>query len=116
MARIHPDFEWSHVLPGGKIVTNLTATREELLQVLRDVKADAAERLADAHHRIIRARRLWAEREHQQVAGHATDGRTGRLARPAVDPRRRRPLRLAVVRGTQCSSGSATSQLNDEVC
>jgi hypothetical protein len=63
MARINPAFEWSHVLPSGKIVTNLTATREELLQVIRDVKADAAGRLAEAHHRTIHARRLWAEKE-----------------------------------------------------
>jgi hypothetical protein len=66
MTRADPAFEWSHILPSGKIVTNLTATRDELLQVLRDVKADAAERLAEAHHRTIHARRLWAEREHQQ--------------------------------------------------
>ncbi len=66
MERVPPAFEWSHILPSGKIVTNLTATRDELLQVLRDVKADAAERLAEAHHRAIHARKLWAEREHQQ--------------------------------------------------
>jgi hypothetical protein len=58
-----PAFEWSHLLPDGRIVTNLTATREDLLQVLRDLKADAAERLANAHHEAIHARRLWAERQ-----------------------------------------------------
>lgn len=65
MDAIPEGFEWSHVLPSGKVVTNLTATREELLEVLRDVKADAAQRLAEAHHRAIHARRLWVE---QQVA------------------------------------------------
>lgn len=63
MKRSNPDFEWSHILPSGKWVNNLTATREELLQVLRDVKADAAERLAEAHHRAIHARRLWVEHQ-----------------------------------------------------
>jgi hypothetical protein len=65
MHRIDPEFEWSHVLPSGKIVTNLTATRDELLDVLREVKADAAERLAEAHHRTIHARDLWAKSQVQ---------------------------------------------------
>lgn len=54
-------FEWSHQLPDGYIVTNLSATRDQLLQVIRDVKADAAERLANAHQRAMHARDLWAQ-------------------------------------------------------
>jgi hypothetical protein len=66
MNRTDPAFEWSHLLPDGRLVTNLTATREELLQVLRDVKADAAQRLAEAHHRTIHARRLWSQAQFEQ--------------------------------------------------
>lgn len=70
MKRIDPSFEWSHVLPCGKVVTNLNATRDELLQVLRDVKADAAERLADALHHAIAARDLAAKERTGSRRGH----------------------------------------------